>query len=263
MEWKISKAKIRGHSHERDFHEDNLKTYTANDLAVIAMADGCSAVTYAEEGSEIAVNTVTQLFSSLGSDHRIFSIPERELKREIIDTLRMEFVRKSGELGCTVHDLACTLLAVVSDGIEYLAINLGDGLVGRIGACDDFMTATPECVLADEKGRFSNETYYVSDIILNPDNTEAEGHLRMARGRMRVGDMLFVMTDGTVECLYSHRDNRFGRLINYFASWLKTKPYYAVNSAMKRQMIERFPKITSDDCSLALLYLESERNRPL
>lgn len=248
MKWKISCATMIGKTHQ-DYNEDCQDVIwqsLSDSFSCMTMADGAGTARYAKEGATIAVETAKYFLEQKGPS--VFSMGADELKDTFLLLLRQQFTEACKQLRCRMVDLTTTLLFFATDGKQFVAANIGDGLVGRIGHDGE-----EEVILKQNIGRFVNETYFITD-------ADSERHFHITIGDFDSGSTYFLLTDGSCDCLCNSRPPLFAPLMHKFVRWLKEYPFEEVNTALGTMMYKLFPNRTDDDCAIAMLKMEDDGN---
>ena len=238
MFWKISSSCIPGHN--KKVGQDYIFLRPDGDYVFVVGADGAGYARYANEGAKFVSKEMRDLLTMHKAD--IFSYSDHEIKENLLDVLRQKIEQKAIENNARMDDYMSTLMFFVSDGRQYIAANLGDGMIG----CMD-SDGNGTVISSPEKGKYVNQSYFVTQ----PDSYE---HLRIERGTYDPEKVYFLMTDGSAECLYDNRNRSFARIMSVFCDWIRKYEPHPVSDNLKTAMMKLFPQVTSDDCALALIY---------
>lgn len=158
IRWKISGSTIVGNTHQKYGikGQDRYCVKIVDDTAVVVVTDGVGSATHALEGANAVCVGMAERLSRRGEDLLSYKTAEfmSFVKASIGEILQVE----SRELGCNVRDLDTTLMVFVSNGLRFIAGGIGDGLIGRMNA----ESLDSEVIIAPEKGRFANESFFVA-----------------------------------------------------------------------------------------------------
>ena len=242
MNWKVVTPRICGlrtilsDSPTQDITRQEIN----DDFSCVVVADGVGSALYALEGAQISSLETIKQISSVGE--AIFEYSDDRLKELILDHLYDKLSALAAQRGCPVSEFASTLMFFITDGEQYIAANLGDGLVGSLSESGD-----AEVLHEPEKGRFVNQSYFVT-------SHKSIDHLRLHRGRYEATRVYFLMTDGSVECLYNYTTKRYARALEVYCDWVRKYDRRVCFNAMVESMRELFKHRTDDDCALAFIY---------
>ena len=146
---------------------------------------------------------------------------------------------------------ASTLLAVAVKKNRYIALHLGDGVIGCRYEQEQGDSEIGVRVLSvPENGEHANETVFFTSL-------GAQEHLRMYAGQLKgtneVIDGFILMSDGPESALYRKTDSSLapvcGKLLLSLRDMEKRKMQKSLNATV--EMIAS--SMTCDDCSLALM----------
>lgn len=237
--WKIAGAAIIGSSHVKNGTpcQDYIHSRTREHIICIALADGAGSYKYSETGAEIACTTITNYLTK--DFDRFFSMSPLEIKRFIIHGIRTRLGQKASALKTTKAEMSSTLLFVAISNDKFIIGHLGDGVICGETNKDLVLLSAPE------NGEFANTTYFVTTKNYVP-------HFRIYKGNVSEFSSFFLMSDGAAEALFHKKEHTFSSALKTFASWLDDHTPDQVNTAIKSNMENLFPKHTTDDCSLII-----------
>ena len=242
MNWNVVTPRICG---RRSFKQsaptqDITKQYVDDDFSCIVVADGVGSALYALDGAQMSSSETIELIKGVGEE--VFNYSDDDLRSLILGNLDDKLGVLAAERDCSVKEFASTLMFFITNGEQYIAANLGDGLVGSLSENGD-----AEVLHEPEKGRFVNQSYFVT-------SSSAYDHLRIYRGRYDASRVYFLMTDGSVECLYNYTTKRYARALEVYCDWVRKYDRRVCIKPMLESMRSLFKHRTDDDCALAFIY---------
>jgi hypothetical protein len=250
MEWKIIGSKIRGkHNFDQGSKiQDIIVQHVSDDFVCAVATDGAGSALYARKGAKQSADETLKYLKGIGKGIFEFSNEyiRQSLLRRLIDTLK----ECAQENSCSTQELASTLMFFATDGRRYVAGNLGDGLIGSIDKNN-----YSEILLVPEKGKFANQSFFIT----SPQNEE---HFHINRGDYNTDKIYFLMTDGTVDCLYNYTTREYAKALYVYCNWARNYDRRTAYNALLDSMRTLFPLKTDDDCALVLIHgkLKDENN---
>ncbi len=151
-------ARATGTSHAR--HEmpcqDRCACATLNSSGIVAvLADGAGSAKFAEEGAEIAVNTVVAVVAAASINP---TTDFAELIRGAAIAAREAVVAHAQGRGVDARELASTLLAIVSTEYGSAAVQVGDGIIVISQDSGEWGS-----VFWPQRGEYANTTRFLTD----------------------------------------------------------------------------------------------------
>ena len=241
MKWKISSSIVRGSIHGSENCQDNNCRIITDDYSMVVACDGASSVSHAYEASRIAADTFEILVKNCNT--RLFDMSDDELKSLICGTVRSALIDAATAAGCDIDQFHTTLAAIICTPESYLAVNIGDGLGGVI---PDDKNLGGEALLSPVTGEYANTCHFISE-------NDSERHLAIARGKFCTEASYFLLTDGSVHCLYNRQHHTFANALSIYSGWLRDYDFNKAQRAVSRSIQTLFPQLTADDCTLVLL----------
>lgn len=243
IRWKIPSASIRGKAHatQNVCGEDSRGIKLDGHNAAVVLTDGAGSASHAFHGSKAIADALSSFLvknvdKALNySDEAVRAIILRIVEAEL-ETLKAQYP------GTQAEDFSTTAAGWISDGERFVAFNVGDGIIGRVSAKNE-----AETLLGQERGEFANSSFFITD-------SGAVRHLRIARGDVQSGDVFFLMTDGSAECLYDQIKGLYAPALHTMAEWTRRYTRESVNEGLLDVMQRLFSRRTSDDCALAFAY---------
>lgn len=249
---KIITCNFRGrkHSERNEQCEDSVYFLRGTEVTTVAVADGAGSkkYEYAKEGADTVTKAVCNFFDSKFDDF-FDSNNEIELRSVIQTICHKSLKERANELGIdSIETMASTLLAVSFKGNKAVAIQIGDGVVGR------YIHSDTELVTMPQNGEFASSTFFVN-------SAEAYKMIQVRKMFLNSTSHLFLMTDGIADCMYNDFTGAFNNSLKLI---LEASDDYdgeeKVKSAIKEFIVDADP--TSDDCTMAIVSFNefSQRN---
>jgi len=263
---KFINQSIRGRSHIKNDLPCQDKTYFIdnNNIKVISLSDGAGSCKYSDLGAEIATEVcadyVSKNFEIIYNDLDNEKVG-KELFKKIIDQIKIEFenreldIKQEDELDkleqsslqegipaeIVIQDYSSTLLFLAFFDGKYISGHIGDGLI-CISDEELKIHSNPE------NGETPNSTYFFT-------TKDAEKHLRLKKGIITNNTTFILMSDGTYECIYDKKENKFTNALFKFIDWVSTGKEKEVSDAIQLNMKKHFINKTSDDCSISIMHI--------
>lgn len=162
--------------------------------AWLALADGAGSCVRSQIGAETCVCAISKLFNKRGGWG---DKPVEYLLEHLFTALK----KAANRHRCTREELSSTLLAVQVFKAHYVALHIGDGVLGAFHADGSLSVLSPP-----ENGAFPNQTFFVT----SPD---AAQHLRLHSGELGDIEGFVAMSDGAAEALYDPRGQTLTPLV--------------------------------------------------
>lgn len=204
----------------------------------IVLADGAGSRRYSALGAKRMVSKVPAILWYLRGKWSHITFRAR-WKQRLLKAFRNELKLLARKMACDLGDLASTLLAVRVFRKHYLALHLGDGLLGCVHA-----DGRVSVLSRPDNGLFANETWFVT----SPD---AHLHLRIYQGTL--GDILgfFAMSDGAANTLYSPQRGNFAPFVSKLFEAMRSFPEEKVKAWFEGMLKGPIRNHTQDDVSFA------------
>lgn len=162
--WNYVHACVSGTSHAKtgaccqDASRVSAVRWQGNDALVLACSDGAGSASLSDVGSKVAcedfVRGATEWLALGKAPHELTHDIARELCLGIRDVLR----ERATQLGVTLRDLACTLVAAVVGEDSAAFIQVGDGGIVVREQAHRFRP-----VFWPDSGEYINTTFFLSD----------------------------------------------------------------------------------------------------
>lgn len=255
INWNIVTSSIRGaiNTQTQDFIRQFINR--REKVIGVVMTDGAGSARFPVDGAyTIAEGIIQNIFwDRISCLDDLFNYSEDEIGNLFYNTSIKLLRKRISELSSnhknteTIHlsDLSTTMMCFLSDGERYIAISIGDGVIGR--CTEDNKT---DIIIPPEHLLYVNQTRYITD-------EDARSHLRIKFGSYDPKSAYILMTDGTCECTYDNRSKVFAPIIHKFCNIVHTYDRKDCSSFIHGKMQELFPKRTNDDCALSIITCKS------
>lgn len=235
---------VRGKGHEREASagQDRTAYLSRFGAQAVCLADGAGSAKMSEFGAQRVVEAGCSLL--IETSPHLFKMSDEDLRAMVMATLLARLAESARRLNCELRDLASTFLAVVVAGGQFLAVHIGDGVVGAEEDGRLVVLSSPD------NGEFANETVFVT-------STRAEQSMRVVRGSTSGLTGFILMSDGTADSLYNQRTGALTTACSKLLRIVSDGPGSGKNPEFKRQlrriMDTTIRDRTDDDCSVAML----------
>lgn len=248
--WKRFAAAVAGKAHNMDNTPCQDSTYTVyrRNVCAIALSDGAGSAHLSRNGSKLCAQTLCAALCRHFNE--VWNSSDEDAAAKLLQTIRNRFAAKADELDAKSQDLAATALAVAVNKNRYIAIHLGDGVIGvEITAPNGERQV--DVLSAPDNGEHSNETFFVT-------SSSALAHMRIYKGKIferpeSVVSGFILMSDGPEAALYRKTDNSLApacaKLLESARSLQKKEMMFGLRGTVR--MISQTK--THDDCSIALM----------
>jgi serine/threonine protein phosphatase PrpC len=171
-EWRLVGASVVGSAHKRhglscqDRHVAKVASdASGTDILVVAVADGASFATRAEDGANFAVAGFLQRALDAIAVRPFADVSIAECRHWLLATRQAQIDAAAAD-GTQPKDLAATFAAAVVSPDEAVVIQIGDPIIAARTADDDLWRVA----FWPQKGEHHNETRFLTD-------TDAESHV--------------------------------------------------------------------------------------
>ena len=241
---------VRGRGHEQNGTrgQDRTAYLSQRGVQVLCLADGAGSAEYSEFGAQAVVEEGCALLAEHFPD-LIASTGADEARQLILERLLNRLTRVADQQACAVPELASTFLAVAVSGDSFIAVHVGDGVIGYVKQDQLQVISTPD------NEEFANQTTFVTSL-------SALGSIRLYRGKLEGVAGFIMMSDGTSESLYDFRSKTLAPACAKLVEAVG-KPRRAQSKSSKykkrlRKLVNtRLRSATKDDCSLGVLGLRA------
>lgn len=238
--WSMSGAEVQGTGHRKAGIpcQDCTLTYSLKGVHVVTLADGAGSACLSHFGARAVTSAIAHAvvrdFQCLitMSDEGI-----RAWARGVI-TYALEGVAEKE--ACRLSDLSSTLLLVAVKKQRFLALHIGDGVIGCFKHHDLFVLSAPE------NGEFANQTWFTTTL------SQADS-LRVYRGDASSISGFVLMSDGVEPSLYDMRKKQLSHAVINLLIHNQRIPGHKMSELLEQSLEMSIVPRTTDDCSIALL----------
>lgn len=231
----------RGHKKRKLVCQDRAGFYYNGDVTVLALSDGAGSRVYSHLGAELIVKESAEFIRKNFAwlfDNAANQEAGQKLRRHICYKLE-EFAKENF---LAYDDLAATMLVVaVRDG-KYIALHIGDGVIGYIKG------GIVQLLSAPNNGEFANTTVFVN-------SASAANEIHFYKGALETeGVQGFVlMSDGAATSLYQKQRNVFAGALNSLSRVVGILLPEELKKLVQKEYMPMLTNRTMDDCSLAIM----------
>lgn len=235
-----------------------------NGVSVIVLADGAGSAKYSHYGAAYVVGRAAELAIEHYDEAFRTSASPNKFKRKLIEQLQIELARMAtngfvvtdsdgnGSLvKCDTRELASTLLLVAVKSNSFIAVHVGDGVIGA--EVSRFGQRRLEVIGRPENGEFANETIFVTSSVAVEDSKVETGSILE---RHRGVEGFIVMSDGPEAALYEKRANRLAPSCSKLLRAASELDEEDMNAQLRHTLEDVISQKTSDDCSIGILVRE-------
>ena len=214
--WIINKAFLQGQRHHEQNRrcEDYAASFQSGDVVSVAVADGAGTLSDSADGAMIAARTASVYIAE--NFEKIYNSENQEKEKYfIIEAIKYEIERLYQRED--FESFGSTLLCVTTKDNRYIAVHLGDGVIGTT----NFDKSKKSVFSAPMNGLTKNQTYLTG-------MKNAYKYLRLYTGHTDDISEFIMFTDG-ISDVFMNEDNysmQFdtGKLIgDESAAYLKEK----------------------------------------
>lgn len=240
--WRFFHSTSQGRRHIREGIPCQDKTAArvgSDNSYVIALADGAGSARLSHIGAQIACDTIVSLLLNT-FDSCWNASDSGPIKDKMITSIVSKLTDAANEEGNQVSDYASTLLAVAIKDEKYIAVHIGDGVIGCIKNQESKVVSSPT------NGEFSNVTVFITS-----DNVKET--IKLLKGKTDEIAMFILFSDGAQQCLYNKAKNELAPAIEsiYKNSFLYSNSDF--QKELEITLTEVIGENTTDDCSIALI----------
>lgn len=237
---------VRGRAHEQDgsHGQDRTAYLYRHGVQVLCLADGSGASPCSEQGAQAVVDEGCKLLAErFGA--LITSTVAEQSRRDILERLHARLAGVARNVGCTLDDLASTFLAVAVSDERFVAVHIGDGVIGYVKHGELRVISAPD------NDEFANETTFVT-------SANAAESMRLYRGSLDGVSGFVQMSDGTSASLYDYRNKALATACTKLIEVVSAAPTRQTKNPKHARHLQRLidtklRAATKDDCSIGIL----------
>ncbi|MGE3193853.1 MAG: PP2C family serine/threonine-protein phosphatase [Microbacteriaceae bacterium] len=231
----------RGHVEDGTPCQDRTAYLNRAGIQVLCLADGAGSATRSELGAQALVDEGCKLLAE--SFQQVISRNDgAQVKVEIVQRLLRRLVRVAQRRHLEMRDLAATFLAVAVSDSQFIAIHVGDGVIGYV------KDGELKVISAPDNDEFANQTTFVT-------SESAATTMRLLRGSLSGVTGFVLMSDGPANSLFDHRSNTLATACRKVIELVASASPFSVPGykyQIRRLLDTKIRESTKDDCSLAV-----------
>jgi len=244
MTWQATSTSVTGKSHllKNIPCQDAVHQHIAeneDDVNVVVLSDGAGSCKYSDLGAQqvtrFMVNYLGEQFHQICNE-----MDGAKAKVKIVEDLQSFVNQFASDMDVPYKELSCTLLFIAICKNNYLAGQIGDGIIGI--QKEDVV----EPIFLPENGEYINSTYFVT-------GNQAAHHLQLLKGKLTNEEGFILMSDGPAESLYERNTKRISPAAIQMLEWLNDNPLDIVHKALEDNIRGFILPRTQDDCSIGLM----------
>jgi len=239
----------RGHEKNNTRGQDRTAFVSRNGIRVICLADGAGSASHSEYGAQAVVREACEIL--VREFQNLTTSNDADGCRKLVLNALLARLREIAERrSCAVKDLASTLLAVAISDDRFVALHVGDGVIGMLRNDETIVVSHPE------NDEFSNTTTFVT-------SSRAYENMDIIRGKLDGVNGFILMSDGAAWSLYNNKLKQLAPRVRFWIETVASAPtYHTRNPKWKKDLrasIETEIKtLTKDDCSIGILALRNK-----
>lgn len=220
--------------------QDRAAACVGQELAVAVLCDGAGSCAHSERAAQRLTEWLPQYLPA--AFDTLHALPPQDAAAALTSAGQSALA----QLGMPPEECYCTFLfyAAHRDG-RWLCGHIGDGFIFRIRQDTAVVFSPPE------NGRFSNETYFLSQ-------PGAAQHLRIRSGTLNEPYAVLLTSDGGGDTLFSRSLQQPAPAVEHLCGWLMEPDSTLTDEALQTIMRERMVPGSSDDVSIAILGIDED-----
>lgn len=234
----------RGHVAEGVPCQDRTAYRSRDGIQVLCLADGAGSAARSESGARALVDEGCKLLLENFTEYDARD-DGAQVKLEIVHRLLSRLERTSKRQKCDVKDLAATFLAVATHGDRFIAVHVGDGVIGYV------WNGQVKVISAPDNDEFVNQTTFLT-------SHSAAGSMRLLRGGLEDVSGFVLMSDGPANSLFDHRVQQLASACSKMVTLVGETPSAGQKKMpgyrwqLRRLLETTVRNATKDDCSLGV-----------
>ena len=237
-------ARGRGHLREGSHCQDRTRFLSWGGVQALCLADGAGSATHSQFGAQTLVEEGCKLL--VGRFAEFTSRDDgAQVKLDIVQHLLNKLREIARRRECEIKDLSSTFLGVAVSEDRFIAIHVGDGVIGYV------KDGELRVISAPDNDEFANQTTFVT-------SESATSSMRLLRGSLEGVSGFVLMSDGTAESLYDFRSKQLAPACSKMIALVSAAPTRQVKNPEHKKQLRRLVdikirKATKDDCSVGIL----------
>lgn len=272
--WRVALSRSQGRSHRVDGSPCQDQVFRAvypDGTTVVALADGAGSARFSHYGADLVVRRAGTIVA--GEFDRLFratnnaasmrgrlvaalqadlsGLATRGVKVSKRDRDRLDLPNKADQprISCSLRELSSTLLVVAIKNDRFIALHLGDGVIGMEVALKNRRRLV-KVLSSPDNGEFANETQFVT-------SSNASDNIRMYRGRLAITSRsatgFILMSDGPEAALYHKPTHKLAPACAKLLQACRDLPQDEMQSQLTATLRDVIATRTHDDCALVLI----------
>lgn len=238
----------RGHIAEGIPCQDCTAYRSRGGVQVLCLADGAGSAAQSHLGAQVVVDEGCRLLVERFTE---FTARDdgAQVKLEIVEALLSRLEQAARRRGCDLKDLASTFLAVAAAEDRFIAVHIGDGVIGYIKHGELKVASAPD------NDEIANQTTFIT-------SGGAVSSTRLLRGSLKDVSGFVLMSDGTATRLFDVRSRQLAPACSKMIALVGSAPTVQVKDPNHKRQLRRLldTKVraaTKDDCSIGILGLRT------
>lgn len=242
--WRHYFAVCQGKSHKLDGRkcEDKVSVSEQNcEVFVLAVSDGASSAKYAAEGADCVTRAAVQLLCKRFFLYYWASAIGINCARRITSFIQKQVRLLPNAIDDSLFEFSSTLLTVAIKDDKYIAIHIGDGVIGI-----ERNNNESEVLSYPQNDEHENITEFITQ-------ADASEQLQIYHGNLSDITGFVLMTDGTSESLYDKQERILAPACVKLLAAARELPEAEMQEQLKGTLERVIATKTHDDCSIALI----------
>ncbi|WP_407457719.1 PP2C family serine/threonine-protein phosphatase [Fibrobacter sp.] len=238
--WCTLECAVQGKGHLKTGIPCQDKTYSIvkGSCTVCALADGAGSAYLSHFGAETVTKTICDYMAD--NFDAIINEDGVSVKQNILAIVGDSLNNLCQEKGCTVKDLASTLLFVAEKAGTFVICHIGDGVIGYVKNDKVHVASHPE------NGEFANTTVFTT-------SSDAIASMKIIKGNLNQISGFILMSDGTEASFYNKRDKVLSPSLTRLVKLASTCDAGYMSRMLHNTFENLVKQKTSDDCSIVLM----------
>ena len=241
MCWVTVQSAVQGRGHLSSGTPCQDKTFSVikDGCSVCALADGAGSASLSHFGAE----AVTQAICNFMAENFDFVINEEDgvaVKQRILEVVGQRLDALCAERGCSLKDLASTLLFVAVKTGKFVICHIGDGVIGYFKNGEVLVASHPE------NGEFANTTVFTT-------SNNAIASMKLIKGNLNQISGFVLMSDGSENSFYNKRNKVLSPSLARLFKLASVCDGAFMSQGLRDALENCVKRKTTDDCSMVLM----------